>query len=298
MIDGRAVIFTDVSQSAWFASYVRDAAEAGIVNGYMDARGRLTGKLGPSNSITFAEAIKIAAEGAGYDEALYGSSVQSGVGQHWSSPYVAVAKAEHFAVMQEHFRLDQPATRAQVASMFTSAFGVKTTDIGPVDSRYTDVKVSTQYAASIEALSRDGILSGDTDTRGEATGTFRPMVPINRAEVVKMVIEARAKYGQPGRNKRPSEASAEATVTYDNEGFSPDVLRIKKGTAVSFHNTSGDDLWVASNPHPTHTGYLNFDAKEAMGSGEMYIFTFNRIGTFSYHNHLSPSKQGTIIVEE
>jgi len=189
MIDGRAVIFTDVSQSAWFASYVRDAAEAGIVNGYMDARGRLTGKLGPSNSITFAEAIKIAAEGAGYDEALYGSSVQSGVGQHWSSPYVAVAKAEHFAVMQEHFRLDQPATRAQVASMFTSAFGVKTTDIGPVDSRYTDVKVSTQYAASIEALSRDGILSGDTDTRGEATGTFRPMVPINRAEVVKMVIE-------------------------------------------------------------------------------------------------------------
>ena len=298
MIDGQVVTFTDVSQSAWFATYVQAAAETGIVNGYKDIYGKLTGKFGPQNNITLAEALKIAVKGAGYDDQLYGSMVDSGMKNYWASSYVAVAKAEHFVYMPDRIRLDRPATRAEVASFFTSAFGINLSDVSPVDSRYTDVKTSTQYATSIEALSRDEVLSGDTDIHGQSTGIFRPQDFINRAEVVKMVIEARAKYGQPGEGKQPEQQSETTIVSYTDEGFTPAVLTVKTGTTVTFKNDSGELMWVASNPHPTHTGYAAFDADVGMTQGGIYTFTFNSIGTFGYHNHLNPSRAGTIIVQQ
>lgn len=296
IIDGQTVTFIDVPQSAWFAVSVREAAEAGIVNGYKDDRGRLTGMFGPGNSITVAEALKIAVGGAGYDEELYGSLVNSGVRNHWASPYVAVAKAEGFEVIRSSTRLDRPATRGEVAALLTSAFNLPTADV-PLDSRYRDVHIDTDYAASIHVLSRDGIVSGDTNTQGELIGRFRPTDNINRAEVVKMIMGARATYGEPGRNKRPPEATSD-TVSYMDTGFTPAVLRVQLATAVSFKNDSGEPMWVASSPHPVHTGYPNFDAGRAMRQGETYIFTFTRIGSFGYHNHLRPSQMGTIIVEE
>lgn len=298
MINGNVTTFVDVSQSAWFSGYVRTAAEAGIVSGYKDTEGNLTGTYGPGNNITIAEALKIAVEAAGYDEQTYGARIASGV-DHWSSAYVSVAKAEGFAVITERTRLDVPATRAQVSALFTSAFEV---DIEtPVGSRYDDVTASTNHAFSIEALSRDGVVSGDTSANGEATGTFRPASNINRAEVAKMAVESRAVYGTPGEGQEPSEedvaAESDNLVTYTADGFSPQVLRITKGESVTFQNNTTANLWVASDPHPTHVDLPNFDALGAIVQGETYVYTFTKLGTWSFHNHASASHKGTIIVE-
>lgn len=298
MIDGKTVVFVDVPQSAWFSGYVRSAAEAGIVNGYKDDGGNLLGKFGPGNSITIAEALKIATEGAGYDDEYYGSRVASGV-DHWASAYVAVAKAEGFDVIGERTRLDMSATRADVAALFTSAFSVNTNV--SVESRYEDVTVGTRYAHSIEALSRDGVVSGDTDIHGQVTGTFRPTERINRAEVAKMVMKARAAYGTPGVGKKPSEEFArqrdDRIVVYGSAGFSPAVLRIRKGESVTFQNNTTGSLWIASDPHPAHTNLPGFDALGGIAQGEIYTYTFTKLGTWSYHNHAQVSHRGTIVVE-
>jgi plastocyanin len=301
IIDGQTIVFSDVPQSAWFATYVRSAAEAGIVSGYRDNSGKLTGMFGPSNNITIAEALKIAVEGAGYDEQFYASRIDSGV-THWSSPYVAVAKAERFAVINARTRLDWPATRADVAAIFTSAFRVSPFDT-TLGERFTDVDARTENAGSIEALSRDGVVSGDTDIHGKTTGKFRPTQNINRAEVAKMVMNARTAYGVPGNNRTPTEMEGDAqleenVVTYTNDGFSPQVLHVTVGTAVTFKNESGEDMWIASNPHPTHTNLPALDANTSMGPGEIYVYTFSKAGTWGYHNHANASLQGTIIVEE
>lgn len=302
MVDGRAVTFVDVPQTAWFSGYIRESAEAGIVNGYKNVRGELTGVFGPGNSITLAEALKIAVEGAGYDEGVYGAMVESGI-NHWASPYVAVAKAEQFALLDSRTRVrwDAPATRAEVSSFFTSAFDVDTESMTDIGYDYSDVSSSTEFGASIEALTRASVVSGDTDVRGNLTGTFRPASPINRAEVVKMVIEARAEFGMPGNEKRPSESSESTTetylVTYRDGGFEPKVIRIKNGESVRFHNTVASGMWVASNPHPAHTGYEGFDEKMSVEAGGDYIFTFRRTGTWGYHNHLRASHTGTVVVE-
>src|SRR3989344_6798245 len=46
-----------------------------------------------------------------------------------------------------------------------------------------------------------------------------------------------------------------ATVTYGPNGFSPSTVTIAKGGTITFTNTGGDEMWVASAPPPTPEGY-------------------------------------------
>jgi plastocyanin len=86
-------------------------------------------------------------------------------------------------------------------------------------------------------------------------------------------------------------------ITYTDTGFSPSSLTIKNGQTVAFKNESAGDMWVASAPHPTHTDYPEFDAKKAYKSGESYSFTFNKVGTWKFHNHAKPTNFGSVTVE-
>lgn len=97
----------------------------------------------------------------------------------------------------------------------------------------------------------------------------------------------------------PVETGAEeaAVVTYTDNGFSPATLTVKKGETVTFKNNSSRSFWPASAVHPTHTIYPEFDAKKAIPAGESYSFTFTRIGSWKYHNHLNPASTGTITVQ-
>ncbi len=92
--------------------------------------------------------------------------------------------------------------------------------------------------------------------------------------------------------------STDVTITYTASGFTPSTLTIKKGTMVTFVNNSSNSFWPASAPHPSHTDYVGFDAKQAIVAGQTWSFTFDKVGTWKYHDHLSPTKTGTIIVTE
>jgi len=297
MVQGQLVVFSDVPENAWFAAYVRQSAEVGIVSGYKDTQGNLTGRYGPANNVTLAEALKIAVEGAGYDEAAYGSVVESGV-QHWSSTYVSVAKGEKFDVFHNRqFSLDAPATRAQVASVFASAFHVDTERVNA--DAFSDVRAETEYAQPIGALQRDAVVSGDTDAQGNLTGMFRPHAFINRAEMAKMIVKAREIYGTPGAGREPPEVVREEQyeVVYSNTGFFPKELTVPRGATVTFRNTSNVLLWIASDPHPVHTALPLFDVGQGLTKGEIYTFTFLKADTWGFHNHLQAQHKGAIIVE-
>lgn len=95
----------------------------------------------------------------------------------------------------------------------------------------------------------------------------------------------------PGEPKR-------VEVDYDGMQFDPSSVTIAVGDTVVFRNKSQGDFWPASNPHPTHSDYPGFDARKNIGPGQTYEFTFNKVGRWSFHNHLSPSIGGIIIVEK
>lgn len=96
-----------------------------------------------------------------------------------------------------------------------------------------------------------------------------------------------------------SSASASGNaVNYTQDGFQPHSITIKVGQTVTWTNKSSDDLWVASNPHPTHTDYPGFDELKSMPTGQTYSFTFTKVGNWGYHNHLNPSQQGVVVVTQ
>ena len=87
------------------------------------------------------------------------------------------------------------------------------------------------------------------------------------------------------------------TVSYGSTGFSPSSLTIKAGDTVTFTNGTSSKMWVASDPHPQHTNFSDFDAGKGYEAGTSYSYTFMKAGTYTYHDHLHSSMRGTIVVE-
>lgn len=93
-------------------------------------------------------------------------------------------------------------------------------------------------------------------------------------------------------------ANGTATVIVNDKGYVSKELTIKDRTKVVFKNNSSDAIWPASNIHPTHQIYASFDPKKPVKPGQSWEFVFDKIGTWRYHDHLSPTLTGTIIVVE
>jgi len=108
---------------------------------------------------------------------------------------------------------------------------------------------------------------------------------------------------QPLTSKAP--AAKENVVTYTDSGYSPSILKIKKGETVIFKNQSSRAMWTASAVHPTHRVYptsggclgSTFDACAGIQPGNSWSFNFDIVGSWKYHNHLNPGDTGTIVVE-
>jgi len=88
------------------------------------------------------------------------------------------------------------------------------------------------------------------------------------------------------------------TVRYTSTGFSPATFTVNKGETVRFINETTGRMSVASDPHPTHTIYPEFDQYKTSARGQStFDFTFEKIGTWGYHNHAQASHTGTVIVQ-
>lgn len=94
----------------------------------------------------------------------------------------------------------------------------------------------------------------------------------------------------------PSAKAGETIVTVTANGFEPRTLTIKVGAKVTWTNKSGETVTVNSDPHPAHTlwPFLNV---ERFNDGSSASITFDKAGTYTYHNHLNSSQKGTVIVE-
>ena len=108
---------------------------------------------------------------------------------------------------------------------------------------------------------------------------------------------------QPVSQQSPAPEAAPAiaetnTIAYTDTGFSPKSITVKPGTTVTFVNESSTDMWVASALHPTHLELPGFDQLQGEPKGATYSFTFEDIGTWSFHDHLNPTTFGSVIVAE
>ena len=97
---------------------------------------------------------------------------------------------------------------------------------------------------------------------------------------------------QPANN----DFGSSQTITYNDVGFSPEMLTSKVGEKVTVENKSTGTLMFRSDPHPTHTDNpeLNLSPVEPGGS---ITFTPTVIGNFGFHDHSKPDHKGRIVVQ-
>ncbi|MBI2007331.1 MAG: hypothetical protein HYS83_01335 [Candidatus Blackburnbacteria bacterium] len=94
-------------------------------------------------------------------------------------------------------------------------------------------------------------------------------------------------------------ASAHSTVQIIKmtpNDFEPSEVTIDENSAVIFVNEDKVPRWPASNLHPTHDLYPEFDPKKAINPGENWSFKPKKAGVWKYHDHLNPHVRATLTV--
>lgn len=101
-----------------------------------------------------------------------------------------------------------------------------------------------------------------------------------------------------GAGNEKGGVTGKVVVTYTNAGYQPQEITVKKGTKVTFMNDSSGSVWTASGVHPTHQLLPGFDQLSSVSKGGTYEYTFVKVGTWKYHNHVKPTDGGFVVVTE
>lgn len=88
-------------------------------------------------------------------------------------------------------------------------------------------------------------------------------------------------------NTTSTQSVSTNTVKIVEFAFTPEVIKISKGTTVTWTNNGNLIHRIASN---------SFNSNN-LSSGDTYSFTFNETGTFDYHCAIHTSMRGQVIVE-
>ena len=87
-----------------------------------------------------------------------------------------------------------------------------------------------------------------------------------------------------------------AVVEMTVNGFEPQEITIDGNSSVIFVNKDSQPRWPASNIHPTHELYPEFDPKKPIPPGQSWPFKPKKIGMWKYHDHNFPHMRGVITV--
>ena len=106
--------------------------------------------------------------------------------------------------------------------------------------------------------------------------------------------------GSGKKSEEPATLAAQAPghnqIFMYADRYEPRTLTVKRGDEVTFVNKDTDDHWPASDDHPSHQLYSEFDPKKPIGPDSSWGFVFERAGQWGLHDHLFPKIGGKITV--
>ncbi len=88
-------------------------------------------------------------------------------------------------------------------------------------------------------------------------------------------------------------AASPAQISINPDGFSPATIRVKKGQLVTWTNQDTAQHAIASDESNTE-----LDGSETLQKDDVFSYSFDKTGTYNYHDQLYNSAfKGVIIVE-
>lgn len=94
----------------------------------------------------------------------------------------------------------------------------------------------------------------------------------------------------------PVPQSQTQEVILTENGFIPNEITIKASDLIKFSTTANKAFWPASDLHPTHGIYPEFDPQSPIEPNKSWTFQFLKTGQWKYHDHLSPYNRGLVTV--
>ncbi|HLD11294.1 MAG TPA: hypothetical protein VJB91_00080 [Patescibacteria group bacterium] len=121
----------------------------------------------------------------------------------------------------------------------------------------------------------------------------------NSGQVQSDVSQSQPQSSAPQIQEKPVgiQNNENVVIEYTEDGFQPKMITIPLDTTVRWINRTSRPMWIASAVHPTHQELPGFDALKGYATGESYSYTFTKIGSWKYHDHLNPKATGEVIVE-
>lgn len=173
------ITFDDVADGAWYADYVKMAADAGLI------KGKGEGKFAPDENMTIAEAITLASRFNNLLHEIETDPADGKTGEKWYDPYIGYAKEN--SLPYDYADYNAKITREEFAHIFAALYknnkslydegGV--TAINDVPENFIpDVPMTHKYSDDIYTLYRLGVLGGSDEKR-----SFLPDSNIKRSEV-------------------------------------------------------------------------------------------------------------------
>lgn len=150
--------FTDVAESAWYYTFVRDLYNAKVINGMTETT------FAPEGTLTYGQALKLITLAVGDAE-------QAPIDSHWASGYLNNAMGKGW--LYNEVNLESKITRLEFCQLAAAAAGIVDQ---PASNPFSDTA-----DASVLALYNAGIINGMTET------TFSPNSSLTRAQISKII---------------------------------------------------------------------------------------------------------------
>lgn len=99
---------------------------------------------------------------------------------------------------------------------------------------------------------------------------------------------------QSSPDQEPEAAEQTNAVSIRNSSYSPSAITVKKGTTVTW--TNNDPIEHDIVPDSPSDAFKGSDG--LLANGESYSFTFDTVGTYTYHCTPHPFMKGTVVVTE
>jgi plastocyanin len=95
------------------------------------------------------------------------------------------------------------------------------------------------------------------------------------------------------KTKQSVKAEPTATVQITPSTFEPETITIKQGESITWVNTDAQPHRVAAEP-----AVEGFETRKSLTENQSVTFTFDKKGTYQYHDPLNPDQlKATVIVE-
>jgi nitrous oxidase accessory protein NosD len=260
--------FQDVRHQDWFANYIDQLEEGGIIN-------TDTANFYPNRSITRAELAKMVVKSAQYKGKLPVAMVTNQTvfcdvgGDSWAHEFVSILASkgvngvsDSSCNLGKKFLPNQPVTRAEALKIMFLVYNIEISG----SSTFSDVSQSSWFNSYVATAVRLSLVNGYPDR------TFRPNGLLTRAEMSKVVTNLMNQTDSPATTT-PTPTPL-PTITSDDDSFT---------------------LPTINTPHGSNQVNVRTEAelREAIGNAEPGDEIILTAGTYRLSRQLWIDKQGT-----